>query len=209
MNQKKIHITQFVTSINSRLSFFKFLPLLFIILICEVSSQVIIVPLETQLPIIKKIIEFDKNSKYYADQNKTFKIGIVFQSGYKLSNGTRFAIQNISEDQKLNYIFGKNIEYIPLDLSNGSDISKMISSANIRVAFITPMRAVALEKVSNALKISKVLSITLVSDYLENDFSVGIDYKGDKPQILMNLTSSKEENADFSPQILKLVKILK
>jgi hypothetical protein len=50
--------------------------------------------------------------------------------------------------------------------------------------------------------------LTGVPDYIYNGISVGIDIKGEKPEILINLKSSKLEGADFSSQLLKISTII-
>jgi hypothetical protein len=98
-----------------------------------------------------------------------------------------------------------NYYYMDIDEVN---IQDEISKHNINLIFVCPLRGISLETITSLCREKKILSFADVSSYVENKLSVGIEMKGEKPQIIINLKNSKAEGADFSSQLLKLSRVI-
>ncbi len=167
-------------------------------------AQDINVPVNIQIPIIVKILAF--NRTITDSPNPNIVITVLYQSKFKQSKQVKDAvIEAIAANHSSSR---KKIIVKEVDINSVSDISNSINSTKPDVFILTPLRAIDIEQVSNIAKKNKILSISLCPTHLRDKISVAIDLLGDKPQILINLTSSKLEGADFSSQLLKLSKIL-
>lgn len=54
-----------------------------------------------------------------------------------------------------------------------------------------------------------VLSVTGIPDLVSRGVTLGIGVSGEKPKILLNVLSSKEENTNWNPAIMKVSTIVK
>lgn len=163
-------------------------------------------PVEVQVPLFKKILTFDRNLKSRAGTE--IDIGVLFQKGIKLSSDTKNEFITLST-RMLDSIEHTPVHIVPLEYDDEADLKSNLSKHNIDILYITPMRAVDLEMVSQLCQTLKILSITGVPQYVYDGVSVGLDIKAEKPQIIINLQSSKAEGVDFSSKLLNLAKVIK
>ncbi|MFL5494852.1 MAG: YfiR/HmsC family protein [Gemmatimonadales bacterium] len=77
----------------------------------------------------------------------------------------------------------------------------------VRVAYVTPLRAVPTSDVAAATREHQVVSVTGVVQYVEEGLAVAVDAKGERPQIVINLAASRAEGAAFAGQLLKLARL--
>ena len=185
--------------------FFLFL-LLSYVLSLEATAQDMAVPVNTQLDIFMKIFQFDRNIR--RNNNKQLNILVLYQSKFRLSLTTKNNIMDESDNQKYLNLSGLAVKFIPYELKGANDLSDIVSSAKISIIYLTPMRNIDLNEILNITKNKKVLTITGVPSWISEGISAGIDLKGDKPVILINLQSSKAEGSDFSSQLLKLSTVI-
>ena len=162
------------------------------------------VSLEVQYPLLLKIITFDRNHDSRLANN--LMIGIVYQGNYRTSKLSKEELTDIIEKKDLN-VEGKKVSYTALDVSVITDLTKQIKSNDIDVLFILPLR-MRIDGIISESRKNRVMTFSGVPKYIEDGASVGIDIKGDKPLIVINLNSAKAEGVDFNSQLLKLAKIL-
>lgn len=169
-------------------------------------SQEISVPVDIQIPIIFKIINFDRNTNKRINQNKELKVGILYQNKYRSSYNAKESILNYITNNKNNYDF--KISYYLIEANNTEDISEFLKNNQIDIIIITPLRAINISSIGKLFKHNNIISFSLVYEYVYSDISVGIESIQEKAQIVINLSSSKKEGADFNSQLLKLAKII-
>ncbi len=51
---------------------------------------------------------------------------------------------------------------------------------------------------------NQILSVTNVASFVERGVTLGIEMEGNKPKVLLNLTSSESEGLNWDPKILKI-----
>ncbi|MDP2207311.1 MAG: YfiR family protein [Bacteroidota bacterium] len=181
--------------------------LITILLSCGIAfTQEMPVPVEIQIPLFKKILTFDRNLKTRAGNE--IDIGVLFQKGFKLSSDVKNEFVTTASPTQ-DSIDGLPVNIVALEYSDEPNLKSNLSKHNIDILYITPMRAVDLKMVSQLCQTHKILTITGVPQYIENGISVGLDIKAEKPQIIINLQSTKAEGADFSSKLLNLAKVIK
>jgi hypothetical protein len=74
---------------------------------------------------------------------------------------------------------------------------------------VTPLRAADLRLLMAAARTSRITTVTGVPEYVETGLAIGIGVKGERPEIVINLTASRAEGADLDAQLLKLARIVK
>jgi hypothetical protein len=157
------------------------------------------VPVETQVPILLKILTFDR--AITARPSDRLVIGIIFQGRNRISSEIG--------DQVLRQLKASApaVRVVPMDLDRTDDLVAALLRDSVQVLYVAPLQAVAISTLSKATRERQVLSYTGVPRYVEQGLAVGIDVDGMRPQIVINLEASRAEGAVFSAQLLKLVRL--
>ena len=171
----------------------------------ELISQKMEVPVEIQVPMLLKILTFDRNLEKRSGKKLT--IGIIYQSKYKESFDAKDEFIKSINKMSIKRVKDIPINLVPIDVDS-SDLEGAVSKNEVNALYIAPLRAFDIGKVIKVSQDNKILSMTGVIEQINSGISIGIGAKGDKPLIIINLRSAKLEGADFSSQLLKLAKII-
>jgi hypothetical protein len=170
-----------------------------------IRTQQITVPVNIQFKIFLKILSYNRNLDL---TDGKLNILIIYQNNFRTSLNVKNNIIDYFEKEKI-----YNFENVPLlinsiSINNETDIENYLNKNKCQVIYITPVRSFDFELFKDLCHKQKILSLTGVTEYVYNGISVGIDIKGEKPDILINLKSAKLEGADFSSQLLKISTII-
>lgn len=179
---------------------------IFFILTHNNFSQTPEIPVRIQFEIFFKILSFDKNLKQRGAEG--LKMLIVYQKKYRSSLAVFHEVDDLLQEQQI-----KDVNKIPITFSfvdiDESSISTAINKEGSNLIYVCPLRGIDIRDLVLLTREKNVLSFTGVADYVYDGVSVGMELKNQKPLILINLDASKEEDADFSSQLLKISKIIK
>jgi hypothetical protein len=168
-------------------------------------GQRIKAPMDVQMKIIPKVLSLDKN---FASRVKgDFKIGVIYSSQQR----TSVQIKNDFEDVaiKTNMLVKKSkVNAFFIDVSKITNIKKFLVDNKIDVIYVTPLRGVDISSIAKICKQEKILTVTGVLDYMQNDISVSFDIKDKKLQIVINNNAAKREGTNFSSRLLRIAKII-
>lgn len=179
--------------------------LLTLILVSGVLAQEMEVPIEVQYPLFLKILSFDRNLETRSDNE--IVIGIVYQDKYKKSVTTKDKLIDVLGKSGIKKINEMPIRFVPINLDR-QDLQTIANTKGVNLLYVAPLRAFELKKIAKISRTNQWLTLSGVTDYIEEGLSVGLKLKGNKPQVLINLKSSKAEGANFNSQLLKLAKIV-
>lgn len=169
-------------------------------------AQEMPVPVELQLQLFSKILTFDKNLEQRG--RDSLRIAVIYQKLYRYSDNTRKAFYDAAEKLQLRQIKGFPVRLLSKDLVVTADLRKLLTEQKIDIIYIAPLRATPVSEITKVSRELKVLSLSGVTDYMMKGVSVGLDIKGDRAEILINLNNSREEGADFSSRLLQLARII-
>lgn len=162
---------------------------------------------DRQVPLLLKILTYDRQLE--AKAGRELVIGIV-------SSPTSLASAKAREDVEsaLHSYLGKTVKKLPLqyfwqDYTNADKLKAWIKAKRISVLYISPGTEKNLTAILEISRGNDVTSITGVPEYVEKGVSVGIGQRQAKPQILINLTSSKLEGSEFDASLLRIATIVK
>ncbi len=182
---------------------FKFICLTIIMLqSSNCVAQEMPLPVEDQVPLFVKILNYDRSLKNRGDDKVV--IGIIYQEKFRKSDLTKEEFLNSIEDNSENTINGKPIECVSIEVSNLSNLERIIDNKNISVLYIAPLRSIEINRIYNISRRKKIITISGVSRYVRVGISVGLELVDEKPKILINRKASKEEGTDFTSQLLRL-----
>jgi hypothetical protein len=156
-------------------------------------------PVEVQVPLFLKLLHFERQLQSRAADD-TLVIGIVYQQRFRVSLEAKdefaAAVKAAAGDGPR--------RCAPLDLDGEKDLARALAASQARVLYLCPLRAADLNKIALIARDHRVLTLTGVPDYLGAGVAVGIDSKGGKPLILVNLPAVRAVGVDFSSRLLSL-----
>jgi hypothetical protein len=76
------------------------------------------------------------------------------------------------------------------------------------VLYVAPGVAKNLPAIVKVSQANHLTSVTGVPDYVRKGVAVGIGVVQDRPQILINLASSKSEGSEFDASLLRIATVL-
>jgi hypothetical protein len=190
-----------------RKKFIKLLCAFLLVSNCNVFAEKMDVPADLQVAFFIKVLPYDRNLR---DQSGSeIKIGIVFIQGDGDSEKAKDEIIKALDALAEKVVADLPISYITIPFSSKDQLNGAVREQKINTLYITPGASKILKDIIRVSRINKAITLTGVEDYVEKGISVGIGLKGDKPQIVINLPSSKREGRDFDAGLLKISKVIK
>lgn len=168
----------------------------------NIRAQEVSVPVDVQLRLFLKLLHYDRNLK--ARSEKEIVIGVVYQPRFRASVDTKDEFLHFAEELQEKTLDGIPFRCTPIRLDAEKNLSSAIRDNDIHLLYITPLRAVSIEKITEITRAQKVLTLTGVPEYVELGVAIGIDSKGQRPLIVVNVSSAKAEGADLSSKLLRL-----
>lgn len=171
------------------------------------NSQTVVVPVDIHLPILFKVLNLEKGAS--KPDTGAFIVAIIYES----SNAGSVAVMNeilaFCNREQQNLMDDKSITFITVDIHKTKNFQEIIHATKAFALYVAPLSPVALHRVTGASQKEKMLSMTGVPEYVDEGVSLGVGVKGDSPEIIINLTSSKEEGSEFSSKVLGVARIVK
>ena len=170
-------------------------------------SEVMPVPPDLQIPLILKILTYDRNFGNWAPLQ--LRVGIVYSPNDPSSLSTMNQIAQVFESFADKTVKNVPIRYTLVAYTSDTSVESMARSNQVNVFYITPGNSENLEKLLQISKTQQIITTTGVPEYVEKGVSVGIGVRQDKPQILINLASSKSEGSEFDASLLRIARVVR
>jgi hypothetical protein len=162
--------------------------------------------IDLQMSLLMKVMSFDRN--FSSRTGDVVVIGIVYQGRFRTSYETGQQAIRFIETHPAMTIGKKRVRAVGLDLDN-LPAEALSRGGEISVLYISPLRSYNIEDLVSMANTTGLVTVTGTPDYVESGVAVGFDLIGDKPRILINLTSAKAEGCDFDSQLLKLSRVMR
>jgi hypothetical protein len=180
--------------------------ILLFMMAASARGQEIQVPVDQQVPLLLKILCFDRNLHRHAD--KQFVFAILYQKKFRKSLDAKNDFEQALSKYSLTKIDNIPIKLIAVDVSEDSSLTSIIDYNRVDVIYLAPVKAINIGDITTLSRQKQITTLTGVADYVEAGIAVGVGVKGDKPQILINLNAAKAEGVNFNSQLLKLARIV-
>jgi hypothetical protein len=161
---------------------------------------------EQQVPLILKVLTYDRQFEARTKGTEV-AIGIVYDPADRDSAKATDEISSTLFKWSGKTVKKLPIKYFTIEYVSHDQVEKFVKQKNINVIYVAPGNSknlASLTKMSQALGIT---SVTGVPDYVRKGVAVGIGVVQDRPQVLINLTSSKSEGSDFDASLLRLATV--
>jgi hypothetical protein len=162
---------------------------------------------DLQVPLILKILTYDRHFETKAGRD--LSIGIVYApydpDSVKTANDVAETLYRYS---------GKTVKRLPvryflLEYTNAEGLDRSVQQRSISVIYIAPGNGKNLDGILGVSKTRSATTATGVPDYVRRGVSVGLGVAQDRPQILINLPSSRREGSEFDASLLRISTVLK
>jgi hypothetical protein len=184
------------------------LPGLLLCLLCPRGAGAeMVVAADRQVTLLLKILTYDRQLE--AKAGNELVIGIV-----SVPRDADAAQATESVMNTLHSYLGKTVKRLPLQFythiySTPEKLTQWIQLKKINVLYVTPGHDGHLNDLLKVCQNLKITTTTGVPDYVYKGVSVGIGARQAKPQILINLTSSRREGSEFDASLLRIATIIK
>ncbi len=161
---------------------------------------------EMQLSLFSRLLPFDRNFRERVGEEAV--IGILYQRSVRQSVNVKNALLEALERQPLKRISDIPTRVVVIEYFGMHWLSEHLEAEEVDILYIAPLRSVSLDELKLLCLQRGVGTITGVPDYVDNGVAVGIGARGNRPEIVVNLTAARAQGFDFSSQLLRLAKVL-
>jgi hypothetical protein len=169
-------------------------------------AQEVAVPVAVQVPILVKILNFDRNLAERAGGRLV--VGVLFQSRYRTSANVAKEVCRALQELPAGVIGAIELSCVAIDLDATSALDSALRLNRVQVLYVSPLRAVSLGDVTAVSRAARITTLTGVPRYVEIGLAIGLDMKGERPEIVINLAASRAEGADLTAHLLKLARVV-
>jgi hypothetical protein len=170
------------------------------------GAQEVAVPVAVQVPILVKILNFDRNLAERAGGRLV--VGVLFQSRYRTSANVAKEVCRALQGLPAGVLSTIELSCVAIDLDATSALDSALRLNRVQVLYVSPLRAVSLGDVSAVSRAARITTLTGVPRYVEIGLAIGLDMKGERPEIVINLAASRAEGADLTAHLLKLARVV-
>jgi hypothetical protein len=164
------------------------------------------VPEELQVSIFLKILTYDRSLGERVKD--TIRIGVLYFPEDAQSKKNKEAILESLKLNKDKTINGIPFNFMEFEFGSDKRLEEMCQEKRINVFYVTSNGSDIIKRISSITQAKKILTITGRVDYVNHGISVGLTVKEEKPQVVINLPSTKAEGSDFSANLLRLWKVI-
>jgi hypothetical protein len=171
-------------------------------------AQPMSLPAESQVPLLLKVLTYDRHFETRAGQEVV--VGIVFVPGDAESQAAANDVGETFFKFKGKTVKKLPVTYVMVEYKSAAEVEKLIKAKGVNVLYITPGNAKNLEQLVRISQANGVTTATGVPEYVKKGVAIGVGQRPDKkPQIHINLSSSKSEGSEFDASLLQIATVQK
>ena len=165
-------------------------------------------PPDVQITLLLKILTYDRS--FAVKAKSQVMIGVVYVAGDAESVKAKDDILKTLQLFADRPIKGVPIKAVALEYKDPKSLAETVRSQGINVFYIAPGNANTLNELLRVSHTRGITTATGVPEYVQRGVAIGIGKKADqKPDILINLPSSRQEGSEFDASLLRIANIVK
>ena len=165
-------------------------------------------PPDVQVTLLLKILTYDRS--FAVKAKSQVMIGVVYVAGDAESVKAKDDILKTLQLVADRTIKGVPIKAVALEYKDPKSLAETVRSQGINVFYIAPGNANTLTELLRMSHTRGITTATGVPEYVQRGVAIGIGKKADqKPDILINLPSSRQEGSEFDASLLRIANIVK
>jgi hypothetical protein len=164
-------------------------------------------PADVQITLLLKILTYDRFFQVKA--KSAVMIGVVYVGSDPESVKAKDEILKTLQAVADRTIKNVPIKAVAVEYRDFASLEKTVRSG-INVLYIAPGNAATLSTVLRVSHTHGITTATGVPEYVQRGVAIGIGIKADKkPDILINLPSSRQEGSEFDASLLRIATVVK
>jgi hypothetical protein len=180
---------------------------LLLLLATPATAQDMPVGPDLQLSLLRRILPFDRNFTEHVGEEVV--VGIIYQRSFRQSIRAKDALVAAVKTGLVDNIGNIPARFVPIPFEDTSAVERALRDHDIDVVYVPPLRGVDMREIVSLVAENQVMTFTGVPGYLDDGIAVAIGIRAGKPEIIVNLSSSREQGADFSAQFLRLTRVVR
>jgi len=165
-------------------------------------------PPDVQITLLLKILTYDRSFAVKAKSG--VKIGVVYVANDPESVKAKDDILKTLQLFADRLIKNLPIKAMALEYKDPKTLAETVRSQGINVFYIAPGNANTLTELLRMSHTRGITTATGVPEYVQRGVAIGIGKKADqKPDILINLPSSRQEGSEFDASLLRIATVVK
>ncbi len=161
------------------------------------------VPVDSQWLALSRALTFERG---LVASKRPVVIGVVYQSRQRQSERAMEQFRQAVETNPSTG--GLRFELVIIDIGDGGRIQQQLASVTCDALYVTPLRAVGIDAISKVSRSLGCMTLSGVPEYVETGLAIGVDMRGDRLQLLVNLTAARHEGAELTAGLLSLARII-
>jgi len=172
-----------------------------------VHAEDVPVPAIIQVPLLLKILTFDRN--FDQRVGSVLRIGVVYVDDVPASRQAKDDISTALNGFADKTIKKLPISYVLLRYSTEQSFEDAAKNHGVNVLYVTPGNAKFLAGLLRVSRKHRMTTVTGLPEYVKEGVTVGFDLTSDnKTKILINLNSARLEGVAFDANLLRLSTVL-
>jgi hypothetical protein len=163
---------------------------------------------DRQLQVLLRALIYDKN--FEAKAGAELGIGIVHDPSNRASAAATELVSSTLFRFSDTPVKGRRIRHYTIEYTGVEALERFVKDKRISVLYIAPgvtQHLPAILELSQRERLTTTTTGATVPDYVRRGVAVGIRYAQDRPQIHINLSSSRAEGSDFPVSIVRAATI--
>jgi hypothetical protein len=161
-----------------------------------------------RVPVLLKVLTYDRH--FESKAGEAVVVGIVYVAADPASTKDAEDVGSTFFSFK-----GKTLKKVPVtyemvEYKGGPELEKTIKAKKLNVLYITPGNEKNLADLLRISQASSITTVTGVAEYVKKmpGVAIGVAFRQDnKPQIHINLPSSKSEGSEFDASLLQIADV--
>jgi beta-phosphoglucomutase-like phosphatase (HAD superfamily) len=167
------------------------------------SAQASGVPASLQAELVAKLENYDRTFSTRA--GNTARILLVVKAGSAKSemsaNEMRSALSRIER------VGGLPHHETLVAYAGAAELAQRCRAERIAIVFVAAELEDAIEAIRAALTGASVLTVGALPSYVANGIVLGFELESGRPKIIVNLEQARDQNVNFSSDVLRLMKV--
>ncbi len=172
----------------------------------SVVAQQMAVPANLQVPLLLKILTYDRNLA--SRPGDALTVRIVFRAGDTESEQAAGEVAAVLDALTDKSVKGLPIRFTSIPIGTEDELIAAIQIDAVSVLYVAP-GAVDVPMVLRVARSSRVVSATGVPALVDQGVAIGIGVNRDKPQVLINLPASRQEGSEFDASLLRIATVVR
>ena len=172
------------------------------------GAEIMPVPAELQVPLILKILTYDRN---FGSRSKSeLRVGIVFVPGDPVSLKAKNEIAGVFRGFNDKTVRNVAIRHTEVEYTSDSQIEEVVRANRFNIFYVAPGNSGNIETLLRISHARQIITTTGVPAYVDKGIAVGVGVGvEDTPRVLINLPSAKAEGSEFDASLLRIAKVVR